>query len=100
VSVDWIAQSIAPRFQAIGYFGGLFFYGYQWWLGRTLSEGRDVKWVAAMGLGGQRIIIVPEHDLVVVTTSGLYTAFRQGDGALDILYSFVIPAVRDKVKER
>ena len=27
VSADWIAQSVAPRFQAIGYFGGLFFYG-------------------------------------------------------------------------
>ena len=100
VSADWIAGSVAPRFQAIGYFGGLYFYGYQWWLGRTLSEGRDVKWIAAMGLGGQRIIIVPEYDLVVITTSGLYAASRQGNGTLDILYSFVIPAVRDKVKER
>ena len=105
VSIDWIAQSVAPRFQAIGYFGGLFFYGYQWWLGRTLSEGRDVKWIAAMGLDGQRIIIVPEYDLVIndvglMTTSGLYAASRRGNGALDILYNFAIPAVRDKVKER
>jgi CubicO group peptidase (beta-lactamase class C family) len=100
VSAEWIAGSVAPRFQGIGYFGGLYFYGYQWWLGRTLSEGRDVKWIAAMGLGGQRIIIVPEYDLVVITTSGLYAASRQGNGTLDILYSFVIPAVRDKVKER
>ena len=63
---------MTPRFQAIGYFGGLFFYGQQWWMGRTLSGDKDVKWIAAIGLGGQRIFIVPELDLVVMTTSGLY----------------------------
>jgi CubicO group peptidase (beta-lactamase class C family) len=100
VSTEWIAQATTPRFQAIGYFGGLFFYGYQWWFGRTLAEGRDVKWISAMGLGGQRIFIVPEFDLVVMTTSGLYTSPRQGHAALDILHSFIIPAVQDRPKSR
>ena len=72
VSARWIEQSVTPRFQAIGYFGGLFYYGQQWWMGRTLSGDKDVKWIAAIGLGGQRIFIVPELDLVVMTTSGLY----------------------------
>ena len=48
-----------------------------------------------MGLGGQRIFIVPELDLVVMTTSGLYGSGRQGHGALDILANFIIPYVRD-----
>jgi CubicO group peptidase (beta-lactamase class C family) len=95
VPAAWIAESVAPRFQAIGYFGGLFFYGYQWWLGRTLSRGEEIKWIAAMGLGGQRIFIVPDLDLVVMTTSGLYGSPRQGNAALDILYSSVIPSIRD-----
>jgi CubicO group peptidase (beta-lactamase class C family) len=95
VSSAWVAQSVAPRFEAIGYFGGLFFYGYQWWLGRTLSGDKEVKWVAAMGLGGQRIFIIPDFDLVVTTMSGLYASPRQGVAAIDILYSFVIPSVRD-----
>ena len=99
VSADWIAQTMVPRFQAIGYFGGSMFYGYQWWQGRTLSDGTDVKWIAAMGLGGQRIIVVPDHDLVVMTTSGLYSSPRQGNGTLEILYRFVIPAVRGKGKQ-
>ena len=43
----WIEQSVTPRFQAIGYFGGLFYYGQQWWMGRTLSGDKDVKWIAA-----------------------------------------------------
>ena len=40
----WIEQSVTPRFQAIGYFGGLFYYGQQWWMGRTLSrrQGREM----------------------------------------------------------
>jgi CubicO group peptidase (beta-lactamase class C family) len=95
VPAAWLAQSVAPRFEAIGYFGGLFFYGYQWWLGRTLSGDKEVKWIAAMGLGGQRIFIVPDLDLVVATTSGLYTSPRQGNAALELLYRFVIPSVRD-----
>ncbi|KRR24125.1 serine hydrolase [Bradyrhizobium lablabi] len=94
VSAKWIEQSVTPRFQAIGYFGGLFYYGQQWWMGRTLSGDKDVRWIAAQGLGGQRIFIIPELDLVMVTTSGLYGSPRQGSAALDILANFVIPGAR------
>ena len=96
VAAGWLAKSVEPRFQAIGYFSGLFYYGYQWWLGRTLANGKDVQWVAAQGLGGQRIYIVPELDLVVVTTAGLYGRPRDGIGPLDTLCNFVIPSVRDQ----
>jgi CubicO group peptidase (beta-lactamase class C family) len=100
VSSKWIEQSVTPRFQAVGYFGGLFYYGQHWWMGRTLSGDRDVKWIAAQGLGGQRIFIVPELDLVMVTTSGLYGSGRQGQAALDILANFIIPSVRDNSEAR
>jgi CubicO group peptidase (beta-lactamase class C family) len=96
VPPDWIMKSIVPRFQARGYFGGLFYYGFQWWMGRTLHGERDVKWVAAMGWGGQRIFVVPEFDLVVMVTSGLYGKPREGMGPLDTLNNFVIPSVLDK----
>src|SRR5262245_5444022 len=94
VSSAWIAESITPRHQAIGLFGGLFFYGYQWWLGRTLSGDKEVTWVAGMGLGGQRLVMVPDLDLIVMTTSGAYASPRQGNAALEVLYRFVIPAAR------
>nr|WP_246754409.1 hypothetical protein [Bradyrhizobium diazoefficiens] len=94
MSKDWIEQSVVPHFQAIGYFGGLFFYGRLWWLGRTLSGGQEVQWISAMGLGGQRIFIVPSLDLVVTSTSGLYTEARQGVAALNML-RIVIAAVRE-----
>ena len=94
VSKDWIEQSVVPHFQAVGYFGGLFFYGRSWWLGRTLSGGQEVPWISAIGLGGQRIFIVPSLDLVVTSTSGLYTNPRQGVAALNML-GIVIAAVRE-----
>jgi CubicO group peptidase (beta-lactamase class C family) len=100
VPAEWIVQSTAPRLQAIGYFGGLFFYGYQWWLGRTLSGDKEVTWIAGIGLGGQRLVIVPDLDLVMMTTAGMYASPRQGNAALDILYSFVIPAIGEKNSAR
>ena len=95
VSADWIAQSITPRFQAVGYFGGTLFYGYQWWMGRSLSEGKEVKWIGAFGWGGQRIIVVPDLDLVMMTTAAQYGEPKEGLAAMDILTNIVIPAVRD-----
>jgi CubicO group peptidase (beta-lactamase class C family) len=68
VSRGWIDASMTPRMDATG----LFFYGYLWWLGRSLLNGREVHWAGALGRGGQSIRIVPELDLVVVVTAGYY----------------------------
>jgi CubicO group peptidase (beta-lactamase class C family) len=64
----WIEASLTPRLVATG----PYFYGYLWWLGRALYDGREVHWIAALGRGGQSIRIVPELDLVVVVTAGYY----------------------------
>ncbi|HEV2154596.1 serine hydrolase [Bradyrhizobium sp.] len=95
VSADWIAQSITPRFQAVGLFGGTLFYGYQWWMGRSLANGKEIKWVGAFGWGGQRIFIVPELDLVMMTSAAQYGQPKEGLAAIDILTNTVIPSVRD-----
>ena len=68
VSKAWIESSTAPKVEATG---GQF-YGYLWFLGRSLPNGRDVHWAGALGRGGQSIRIVPELDLVVVVTAGYY----------------------------
>ena len=68
VSKAWIEISTAPKIKGTD---GLF-YGYLWWLGRSLLNGREVHWVSALGRGGQSIRIIPELDLVVVVTAGYY----------------------------
>ena len=95
VSADWIAQSITPRFQAVGFFGGTLFYGYQWWMGRSLAGGKEIKWIGAFGWGGQRIFIVPELDLVMMTSAAQYGLPKEGLAAIDILSNIVIPSVRN-----
>ncbi len=68
VSKAWIDVSMTPRLEATG----PYFYGYLWWLGRSLHDGREVHWTAALGRGGQSIRIVQDLDLVVVVTAGYY----------------------------
>jgi CubicO group peptidase (beta-lactamase class C family) len=68
VSKAWIDASTTPRIEATS---GLS-YGYLWWLGRSLLNGREVHWAGALGRGGQSIRIVPELDFVVVVTAGYY----------------------------
>ncbi|MBN8940873.1 MAG: serine hydrolase [Rhizobiales bacterium] len=68
VSKGWIETSTAAKITATS---GLS-YGYLWWLGRSLINGREIHWAGALGRGGQSIRIVPELDLVVVVTAGYY----------------------------
>jgi CubicO group peptidase (beta-lactamase class C family) len=73
VSREWIETSTAPKIKAADGQS----YGYLWWLGRTVLNGREVQWVGALGRGGQSIRIVPELDLVVVVTAGYYQDYSQ-----------------------
>ena len=64
----WAAQSIRPRVNG----EGIYFYGYQWWLGRSFRNGGEITWAAGFGYGGQRLYIVPALDLVVMINAGHY----------------------------
>jgi CubicO group peptidase (beta-lactamase class C family) len=68
VSKAWVDESTSPQIN--GY--GLFFYGFQWWLGRSLVNRKEIKWISGVGLGGQRLYVVPSLDLAVVVNAGLY----------------------------
>ncbi|HEU4722365.1 MAG TPA: serine hydrolase [Gemmatimonadaceae bacterium] len=74
LSQRWVAASLAPQTQLddTGY-------GYFWWrpwLGVTTpdSVNHRVTFSVAQGNGGQKIYIVPEHDLVAVFTGGAYNS--------------------------
>lgn len=91
VPADWIDEATAPR---IGPADRIYFYGYHWWLGRSLIGGREIPWIAAMGEGGQRLFIVPSLDLVCAMTAGHYNQPIQGWLPLVLLNRHVLEAVR------
>jgi CubicO group peptidase (beta-lactamase class C family) len=85
----WIADATAPHING----ESIFFYGYQFWLGRSFVAGRAVEWAAGVGWGGQRLFIVPSEDLVVVVHAGLYYTMNQSIVGTTVLNRHVLPAI-------
>ena len=87
----WAAELIKPRLNG----EGLYFYGYQWWLGRSFRNAAELTWAAGVGYGGQRLYVVPALDLVVMVNAGLYSSPLQGAIPLGIFTRVVLPALKD-----
>jgi CubicO group peptidase (beta-lactamase class C family) len=85
VPADYVRASTQPHTDVpwLGAGGG---YGYQWW---TRRAGQHASFVAA-GFGGQRILVVPDLDLVVVLTTD---AQQQLQNAEDLVDQTITPAV-------
>lgn len=77
----WIKAATSPQINA----PGAMFYGFQFWLGRSLVDLQEIRWIAAMGFGGQRLYIVPSLDLVALVHAGLYAS-----GAEDAITSMIL----------
>ncbi|HEX8662633.1 MAG TPA: serine hydrolase [Beijerinckiaceae bacterium] len=90
VPAAWVREMTVPRITG----QGTFLYGYQWWLGRSFANGRELRWAAAVGLGGQRIYVVPDLKLVAVVTAGLYASRTQMSATLAVLNQAILPAAK------
>jgi CubicO group peptidase (beta-lactamase class C family) len=94
VPESWVEASLSPHANISPRPFGFQRYGYQWWLGTARVNDAAVPFAAAVGWGGQRILIVPSMDLVAVLTAGLYAERRQTDTTFAILLDGVLPAVK------
>lgn len=73
----WVRASLSPQ-ALIGSDGECgFHYGFFWWLLPTCAANPASGWYAAIGNGGQRIFVVPEQELIIVLSAGLYDDSRQ-----------------------
>ena len=66
LSADWIKRSISHHSDARPGVG----YGYGWWL----YNEQQPRSYEANGRGGQKIMVLPEQDMIVVMTGGGYDA--------------------------
>lgn len=81
VPADWITEALTPRVTKPG--GQR--YGYQWHLGGTGWQ--------AHGNGGQRLLLLPEHDTVVAITAGNYDDPGQESTPAYLLEHVVLPSL-------
>jgi CubicO group peptidase (beta-lactamase class C family) len=82
----FVRDTLAPRIQPPGDWNE---YGYYWW-GRTLeTDSGSYELDAALGWGGQELILVPALDLVVVMTA---TNYRFPTPTISILTNYILPA--------
>jgi CubicO group peptidase (beta-lactamase class C family) len=79
VSADWVRNATRKHTATEGDLG----YGYQWWTYPTHSA------YTALGRYGQTIFVLPEQDIVVVTTAEI----DGHDEIFDLIDNFIIPAV-------
>jgi CubicO group peptidase (beta-lactamase class C family) len=80
VPADWVSEATREHTSTGGNLG----YGYQWWT--------YPKWdaYAALGRDGQTIFVIPESDLIVVTTAGGVNH----DRIFRLIEDFVYPALK------
>lgn len=87
VSADWIRNSTQDHATTSSSTG----YGYQWWLTTYRSGSHNFDSFYANGWGGQRIVVFPELEMVVVFTGGNYV---EGNPVDEIIERYILPAVK------
>jgi CubicO group peptidase (beta-lactamase class C family) len=83
VPAAWVRRSTRPRAN-VGAGQG---YGYQWWV----QEGPRGRAYAALGFGGQAIVVLPALDLVVVLTT-----VPRGETDVRAIIRQILPAVESR----
>ena len=81
VSSEWVANATRTHTETDGELG----YGYQWWTYPSL------KAYTALGRDGQTVFVVPELDLIVVTTAETYGH----DQIFQLIQQYILPAVQE-----
>jgi CubicO group peptidase (beta-lactamase class C family) len=78
VPVDWVSEST----EIAVYLGPILSYGYQWWVNSQLQS------YEAHGLYAQRLVVIPDYNLIVV-----FTAEIEGESPYNsLILEYIIPA--------
>jgi CubicO group peptidase (beta-lactamase class C family) len=94
ISEPWVEKSanafpINRGIDVPGEDGGKLGYAYSWWTKQYSDSGQIINMFLALGWGGQKIMVLPEVNTVVVFTGGSYTSEVRN---FSILEKYVIPA--------
>jgi CubicO group peptidase (beta-lactamase class C family) len=95
ISQQWVEKSANPYrdnkgINIPGEGSGKTGYSYSWWTKQYSGSGKEINMFCALGWGGQKIVILPEVNTVVVFTGGTYTSEVK---TFAILEKYIIPAL-------
>ena len=65
-------------------------YGYTWWTKEFMNSGRKINMYWGNGWGGQKIVVIPDLDAVIVLTGGTFTSRVK---SFKLLRKYLIPAI-------
>ena len=85
----WVAASTSPRIDIGNNYAG---YGYYWWLNHIATY----DMYSALGAGGQILHVIPELELVMVTTHSFRRNprdFAEEAESYQFLWNYLIPAI-------
>lgn len=83
VSEEWVKASVEPSVSVVD--NRSIEYGYKWWLYHYEYQGEDGVAFAGNGFGGQRPIVLPELDIVLVFTGWNILPDRPGLGTQEAI---------------
>ena len=91
VPAAWVAQASSHQADLPPLLGSG--YGYQWWRFTLDNAGTPVDAYAAIGFGGQYVIVIEAFDLVVAFTGSNYAAGDDAGQPLEIVETYILPAL-------
>ena len=95
LSKNWVENSSKPysnniKIKIPGEDSGNVGYAYSWWTKRHIKGGTEMDIFWALGWGGQKIIIIPSKQAVIVFTGGDYSS---GTKQFGLVTDYIIPAM-------
>jgi CubicO group peptidase (beta-lactamase class C family) len=89
LSRDFVARASAPLYPL-----GSRRYGYLWWTIAYPYRDRTMQTFAALGAGGQVVVVVPELDLVIASYGANYSSRGYRWVSNEVIPRFILPAIR------
>ncbi|MFC5046107.1 serine hydrolase domain-containing protein [Aquimarina hainanensis] len=89
ISKDWVTKSTTPK--AKFNVDREYKYGYLWWI----SDFGNEKAYYMTGTGGNKVVVFPDLDMVVVLTSSFYNGgMKSHNQTSKLLSEYIVPAIK------
>jgi CubicO group peptidase (beta-lactamase class C family) len=95
ISENWVEKCASPYpgntgIKVPGEDLGKVGYSYTWWTKKLSFKGEEIDLFFALGWGGQKVIVIPNLDMVLVFTGANYTSKVH---EFEIFERFILPAI-------